>query len=83
MQRVLRKIAGLPKVEFQAGSAFLVKEVKKMLDFSLINLLLTIVIIVPIAIVLTGLVGGSLYAFYLLVSDIFSHFHHRHSGQAR
>ena len=46
--------------------------------FSLTDLLLTILIVVPFAVVLTGLISGTAYVFYLMLKDAFSGLHHMH-----
>jgi hypothetical protein len=49
-------------------------------DLIMANIVLTLLIAVPVAIVLTGLVWGTGYVFYLFMKDMISHvhvFHHK------
>lgn len=48
-----------------------------MFDLSLPNLLIFIFIIIPLGIVVAGIVCGTLYAVYLLMKDIYTHFNNR------
>ena len=42
------------------------------------SLLLTILVGIPIAVVLTGIIGGTAYILYLFMKDLISGWHHMH-----
>lgn len=70
-------MAELLRDEPLVSSAFFIERGLNMFDLSLSNLLTIFFVFVPIAVVITGLVFGTLYVIYNFVKDIISHPHHR------
>jgi hypothetical protein len=74
-------MAGLPKDDSLAGPAFLItkrKEEYKMFDLGFKELLLLAIVIIPLALLMTGIVCFFFYTVGLIIKDKFEHMHLRH-----
>jgi hypothetical protein len=74
-------MAELPKVRtFGRSGLFYLKrkEVRRMLDLTLREIIFLAVLIVPLGMLMAGLIWVFIYAVGLLFKDMFSHIHFRH-----